>query len=361
MTNLPLSPVSETPTKLVLGHDPVPGAIGFRTSPVVKNGQVQPGKWAHTWDGAATQHAFAPGHEPYRVQAIMPGPEGVYPAAAPPPPPVAANGAGYMRWGGITISPNTDRFGWVFASGGSEYQAAKALKNARVVIYKSILSASTKTDGRNYGLTGQQVLANGWAMLDTSGDPIYSSSFPDCVLIDVGNPAAQQGLADAIIAWAKGIPGVDGVFLDDVVAQKNGYASNPAKYDTDAKWEQAVVSAVNAVGAKVRAAGYYVIGNVYKKGGGIATAAFAARMKAGLNGAMFEYFPQFPDSAQGVKDVQAAGIDAFGLCEAQPDDAKCNASLATFLGAWNGSGGGFVLAPGSGDGWGSWAGKLGAK
>jgi len=79
MTDLPLHAVSETARTITLGHDPVPDAIGFRLSPVVKAGVVQEGKWAHSWDGAATQHKFSPGHEPYRVQALMLGVEGVYP------------------------------------------------------------------------------------------------------------------------------------------------------------------------------------------------------------------------------------------------------------------------------------------
>jgi len=88
MTDLPLHAVSETATTITLGHDPVPDAIGFRISPVVKAGVVQEGKWAHSWDGAATQHKFSPGHEPYRVQALMLGVEGVYlPSVVTPPPP----------------------------------------------------------------------------------------------------------------------------------------------------------------------------------------------------------------------------------------------------------------------------------
>jgi hypothetical protein len=187
-----------------------------------------------------------------------------------------------MRWGGITVTTNTDKFGWVFASGGTESQAA-ALPHAKSVVYKSILSASMKTDGRNYGLTGQQAIANGWAMLDTSGNPIYSSSYPDSVLLDLGNPAMQQALADAIIANARQI-GIDAVFLDDVVAQADGYASvTPAKYATAKAWEDAMVADVNAVGAKIRAAGFYVVANVYKSGGGLfpAVLGFAAGRDGG--------------------------------------------------------------------------------
>lgn len=79
-----LRKVSETATRLVLEHDPVPGAVGFRTAPVVKGGVVQPGKWAHTWDGEATRHTFAPGFPPYTVEALMPGDRGIWPGAPQP-------------------------------------------------------------------------------------------------------------------------------------------------------------------------------------------------------------------------------------------------------------------------------------
>lgn len=80
MANLELTPVAGAPAgKVDYEHDPVPGAIGFRIQPVVKGGVVQPGKWAHTWDGTATRHRFAAGFPPYRVQSLMLGPEGMYP------------------------------------------------------------------------------------------------------------------------------------------------------------------------------------------------------------------------------------------------------------------------------------------
>lgn len=78
-----LRKASEVAGKLILEHDPVPDAIGFRLSPVVKNGAVQPGRWAHTWDGSVTRHTFASGFPPYTVEALLAGDRGVWPPPAP--------------------------------------------------------------------------------------------------------------------------------------------------------------------------------------------------------------------------------------------------------------------------------------
>lgn len=84
-----LRKLSETATKITLEHDPVPGAAGFRISPVVKAGVVQEGKWAHTFDGDRTQHTFAAGFPPYRVEALSVLDAGVYTGDEPPPPPAS--------------------------------------------------------------------------------------------------------------------------------------------------------------------------------------------------------------------------------------------------------------------------------
>jgi hypothetical protein len=280
------------------------------------------------------------------------GPSG--PAPTPSP---AKTGAGMMRWGGVTITSNTDKFGWVFAAGGTEYAVAK-LPNAFSITYKSILSASTKTDGRNYGLTGQEALAKGWVMLDAAGNPMRSESYQDSYLLDLGNKSMQQALAANVVQQGRDV-GIDGIFFDDAVAQGRGYATTtPAKYPNDQAWEDAMVDALATVGAAVRAAGFYVVANVYKRGGQIATADFANRAKAGMNGAMFEYWPQFDDSVDGAKKLQTYGIDLFGLNSASPYDKPFDTSLNAFLAAWNGKTGAFVYAPPSGDGWGAWTSQL---
>lgn len=78
--------MSDDGKTVVLEHDAVPGAIGYRLAPVVRSGAVVAGKWAHTWDGSATRHRFASGFPPYTVEALSAGDTGVYPPPQPPPP-----------------------------------------------------------------------------------------------------------------------------------------------------------------------------------------------------------------------------------------------------------------------------------
>lgn len=277
----------------------------------------------------------------------------------------ARNAAGVINWGNLHITANTDRFGWAFASGGNEFAVA-ALPNVLAVQYKSILSASTLTDGRNYGLTGQEAIANGWAMLDTNHNVMYSQSFPTAVLLDLANPQMQAALAAAIIANGNAI-GCNAIFLDDVVAQSNGYASvTPLNYGTQALWENGMVSAMNAVGAAIKAAGFYVIGNTYKSGSQLGTVTFARRFASAVSGIMFEgnsntpWF-DFQDALAAVTAAQAF-TNVFVLIIDAPDGTLCNQSCAQFMTVWNGVGGGHVLAPdnNASDGWGAWTAQFGA-
>lgn len=267
-----------------------------------------------------------------------------------------------INWGDLTITANTSRFGWVFAAGGKEFQVA-ALP-VKSVFYKSILSASTLLD-RNYGLTGQEAIANDWAMKDTNGHVMYSASFPTAVLLDMANPNMQAALAAAIIADARSI-GCKAIFLDDVVAQGNGYASTtPAFYGTQTLWENGMVSAMNGVGAAIKNAGFYVIGNTFKSGSQLGTVDFARRFASAVSGIMFEGNTSTPwyDFADGLGAVVAAQsfTDAFVLSYSNADDAECMRSVNHFLSVWNNVGGAHVLNADTGsDGWGTWATLLGA-
>lgn len=373
MINMPLTKLSETSTTITLGWTPPVGVEWYTLFAGYK-------RVSNHAPAGYKQVTFGKTTEPYQVVAIVQTSQGVFdvavgtyktvpgptgPTGTPiPPQPVAKNAAGVMNWGNLKITTHTASFGWVCAAGGNEFAVAKL--PVQSVFYKSILSASNKTDGRNYGLTAQQALANGWVMVDTSGKPMYSASFSDCVLLDLGNPAMQNALADAVIADGHNV-GCNSIFFDDVVAQGRGYAATtPAKYPTDTDWENAMVAAMNAVATRVRAAGFYVMGNVYKAGSQLGTVAFAQRFKDAVNGIMFEgnssraWF-DFADGVQAVKDAQAF-TDPFVLILASPDDSLCNQSVDTFLSVWDKQGGGHILAPTDGsDGWGTWATKLGAK
>jgi hypothetical protein len=81
VTDLPLTKISETATKITLGWTPVPGAIGYRFQSA-----VSAPKWSHSWDGSKSQVAFAKNQGPYTVQALGVEAAGTYPPSTPPPP-----------------------------------------------------------------------------------------------------------------------------------------------------------------------------------------------------------------------------------------------------------------------------------
>jgi len=66
--------VSQTPTKITLGWDPVTGAVGYRFQSA-----ANAPKWSHTFDPTRTSVVFAQGKEPYVVQALGVLDEDVYP------------------------------------------------------------------------------------------------------------------------------------------------------------------------------------------------------------------------------------------------------------------------------------------
>lgn len=68
---------------IVLGHDPVPDATGFRLSHSLTT------RRPHTWDGSRVEHKFPKGAEWYRVEALGVLAQGVYPAPDEPEPPSA--------------------------------------------------------------------------------------------------------------------------------------------------------------------------------------------------------------------------------------------------------------------------------
>lgn len=64
-TGLTLRKVSETESKITLGWDPVPGAVGYR----FQSAATAP-KWSHTFDPTRITVLFSKGQEPYKVEAL---------------------------------------------------------------------------------------------------------------------------------------------------------------------------------------------------------------------------------------------------------------------------------------------------
>ena len=233
---------------------------------------------------------------------------------APPPPPASSwSKGGTGLWSpGNSIPSSAANLDVVIAADWNSYQIKDFPAPTLSLIYQSILSADQRTD-RFYGMTAQEVIANGWYLRDISGNPVFSSGYPNSVLADVGLQAFQDKWAQNVIAFLTA-RGMDGLQIDDVVAQLSGYAAVAVpKYPTAQVWEDAMVSAISNVGAKLKAQGFYVLPNVFKSGGAANTAAFALRMKVGLHGVMLESFTATSSQLSATSTLLQVGIDVIGL------------------------------------------------
>lgn len=101
MTDLPLTKISETATTIVLGWEPVAGAVGYR----FQSNANKP-KWSHTWDPARTTVRFARDDGPFRVQALAAAAEGTWPPATPQKPAVHTN------YAALNLGSNLDPLWW---------------------------------------------------------------------------------------------------------------------------------------------------------------------------------------------------------------------------------------------------------
>ena len=268
---------------------------------------------------------------------------------APTPTPTgkwAKGGYGLMKLG-QAIPADCSKFDLVDV-GIWQVAAVEKLTATKRLVYMSIMSCDNRdpvTTGYWYGMSATELLANKWQVLDTSGNPIMSVSYPHSMLADVGIKAYQDKLAANVIGYLQ-THHVDGCQFDDVIAQLRGYAwtaeqqtaveqlgiesaqgglhvplhmrahlplgATTPKYPTDASWEAAMVACVNNVGAQVKAAGFYTMPNVYKAGG--QTAEFMVSMKAGSNAPTFEDCFNVPGMDQtAIKTVLDAGLDAVAL------------------------------------------------
>src|SRR6185312_2757358 len=237
-----------------------------------------------------------------------------------PVPPPAPSGAwpkgGYGLWiPGHDLPGNASTYDMVITA---DWQAAKLAAipaPTKRLVYLSAISCPSTAAGKFYGVSREDLIANGWYLKDNHGNPVVNESYPDSTLADPGNEGYRQGWIGRASAFLKKY-GLDGFEMDDVVAQLHGYseATIPA-YPSDSMWENAITGFVNEVGAALRAQGFYCLPNVYKSGG---SEAFAASMKAGADGVMLENCFQSGGvgSKQDVAQPLAAGPDVIALCEA---------------------------------------------
>jgi hypothetical protein len=206
--------------------------------------------------------------------------------------------------------------------------------------------------------------AERWVLTETSGAPFVSQAYPDNALADVGSPSFQQRWIANVSTFLRKSH-FSGLFIDNVLGSVSGWSDGryPAKYPSDAAWQQAMASFIGRVGAALRKQGYFVAANAYKPFP--QTAAWWRQIAPATDALMSEYWQQDPnnpsvlytsDAASWtghwdyweslVEIAQRAGSSFFGLQFGDPSDRRLmRFGRASFLLAWNGTRGAYFFSP----------------
>jgi hypothetical protein len=149
----------------------------------------------------------------------------------------------------------------------SQLQALKAANpNVKVLMYEDSSAASSSVGPNGLyssGVSYNQASANGWLLLNTSGQPFTYSCCSWLWAADIGLSAYQNAWVQDVLNQMGSYPW-DGVFLDDVnpTIQYGYCVTCVAKYPSDAAYGAAMTSFVQNVGAQLQAAGKLAIANI---------------------------------------------------------------------------------------------------
>ena len=282
----------------------------------------------------------------------------------------ATGGTAIIRFGSeYGAGSGYDRYPYVLV-GFDNAGPAGALPTTSIVY----MSGTTVMPAWSQGVSYDEALQNGWLLKDANGQYVRNVNFGGYIG-DIGDSGYQQRFIDNVADFLSE-NGNEGVFIDDVTPHPASMTHGvfPSKYPTHEAWENAMASFVQAVGSALRARGYYVLLNagVFISGNsgsddGSLVAAWWRRLAPHVDGLMSEYWQQLPpdpgqlrpsgnaawsqhwDGWLSLVDVaQSSGADFFGLMEGSTSNLNhMRYGKASFLLAWDGSGGAFLYhAPG---------------
>jgi hypothetical protein len=236
----------------------------------------------------------------------------------------------------------------------------------------------TTLDNVSYdnGMPYQQALSNGWLLKDAAGNYVHPYGNSNRYLGDVGNSAYQQAFITNVRNKLATTPGLDGIFLDNVVADVSptwmtSCGCFPAKYPSLAAWQTAQVGFVAALGSALKSSGFYVLPNAqgWTKGSsntdnGVDTQNWWIKLAPYVSGLMNEYWMQnannvtqlMSDGSGGfmtswagwqklVSIAQSHGVDFFGSTQGSSTFTQgMRFGKASFLLDWDGGGGAFTYS-----------------
>jgi hypothetical protein len=225
------------------------------------------------------------------------------------------------------------------------------------------------------GVPYSQAVANGWLLTSSSGSLLTNLGTAGNYIGDVGSSAYQQAWISNVLSYLSGHPGIDGIFIDDVLYDlKPMTGVEAAKYPTQQQWAAAMLSFVQAVGSALHAKGYYLAVNAsgYIPGDansdtGTNAVTWWQQLGPSVDGLMNEYYQETSNGtnqlrASGsswtqnwdgwqrlVSTAQSMGKDFIGITYgAAGDTNQMTYGKASFLLDWNG--GGSVFMYGTTDG-----------
>jgi hypothetical protein len=289
-------------------------------------------------------------------------------------------GIGMIRTGGGnwgTLS-NTDKYSVLVVSAGNA--DAAGTKPGRALTWGCGVNVPNATWSSTCGVSWSDAVANNWLLKDSSGNYVgYGDGYS--YLADIGNTSYQQKFVSQIDAAIRSHPGVDGVFIDNVV----GHLIRPSvKYPDSASYRAAMLSFMKAVGPALKAKGWYVDVNISMSDGSCSACGgqaydgsqwiwWAGQLASSVNGINMEHWQQLWDSAATVRvtgstantawdgwqrvpgAVQGMGKDFFAMEKGGlTDSTKMTYLKGCFLLEWNGGSSAFIYTDnyaGTGDPW----------
>ena len=282
-------------------------------------------------------------------------------------------GTGILRYGtNWSTGSGYDRYSYVTVTRGDAAKAGALPTKSLVYMSGTSIQTSWST-----GVSYQEALANGWLLKDASGNYVMNVTY-GAYVADIGSASYQQRFVDNVAAFLAA-NGNEGTFIDDVLRTPVLLTGGvyPAKYPSQAAWEEAMVSFVASVGTKLRAKGFYVTVNAtghipgnLGSNDGSTTVDFWKRLGPYVSGLTYEYWEQLPTDKTQLRPsgtsswtqhwdawfnlinvAQNAGADFFGIIQAPTSSiGHMRYGKASFLLGWDGSGGAFIFHP-EGDPW----------
>jgi hypothetical protein len=282
-------------------------------------------------------------------------------------------GIGVVSYGQLSSFSNLSQYSYVIGSAwtSGDVAAMKAASGKGLAYF----AAPDVSPNYSEGVPYSQALANGWLLKDPSGNLLTNRVYGDYIG-DVGSTGYQNAWITNVLAYLAARPGIDGVFIDDVLYDPKGLiGSYPPKYPTTAAWSGAMISFVKAVYTALHAKGYYVALNAgaYISGDstwddGTSTINWWKMVGPYADALMNEYYDETSSSTGQMRALgtawyqhwdgwqrliataQSMGDDFLGLTKQTcTDTAAMMYGKASFLLEWNGGPGAFMFTCGTTD------------